>query len=307
MHTTPKDFFLWVGAMVALYFSIGSFITLSFEYINRTLGDPSLYGYDPYSGAIRFAIATLIVLFPVFIALMRMLQKDIRANPQKKELWVRRWAIFFTTFVAAGAMVIDLIVLINTFLGGEDLTGAFVAKVVVVFTVFGGVFYYYVHDIRGTWEQNERASKRIGWVVMCIVLATIVSGFFVMGSPQKQRMLRDDETRINDLTHIQSQVTEYYRTTASLPENLNELDDPLLGSHIPTDPHTNEPYEYQKIDEHSFVLCTSFALPMSENPASARSPWGYNSDDWQHGAGRTCFERTINPDRLPPYEKTLRP
>jgi len=306
MHTTPKDFFVWVGAMLALYFSIGSFITLSFEYIHRTLGDPSLYNYDPYSGAIRFSIATLIVLFPVFIALMRMLQKDIRANPQKKELWVRRWAIFFTTFAAAGAMAIDLIVLINTFLGGEDFTGAFVTKVAVVFAVFGGVFYYYLHDIRGTWEQNERASKRIGWVVTCIVLATVVSGFFVMGSPQKQRMLRDDEARINDLIYIQSQVTEYYRATASLPENLSELDDPLLGNYIPTDPSTNAPYEYQKTGERSFMLCASFALPMSENPTNARSPWGY-SDDWQHGEGRTCFERTINPDRFPLYEKSLRP
>ena len=30
---------------------------------------------------------------------------------------------------------------------------------------------------------------------------------------------------------------------------------------------------------------------------------GATSESWQHGAGDTCFERTIDPERYPPYSK----
>jgi len=102
-HTkvTPKDFFLWVGAMAALYFSVGSFIILSFEYIERLVGTTAVIGYDPYSDSIRFAIASLIVLFPVYVIITRMLQGDIRNNPEKKNIWVRKWLIFLTVFGSA--------------------------------------------------------------------------------------------------------------------------------------------------------------------------------------------------------------
>src|SRR3989344_9357609 len=92
--TTPKDFFLWAGAMVALYVSVFSLITLYFEYINYTFPDALQPYVDPYSGAIRFAMASLIVLFPVFLLLMRLIRNDIARNAEKRDLWVRRWALF---------------------------------------------------------------------------------------------------------------------------------------------------------------------------------------------------------------------
>src|SRR3990167_2257901 len=102
---TPKDFFLWAGAMVALYGSVISFITLLFQYINHTFPDPLDYYVDPYSGGIRFAMASLIVLVPVTILLMRYIRKDIMNEPSKGELWVRRWALVLTVFVAGAAVV----------------------------------------------------------------------------------------------------------------------------------------------------------------------------------------------------------
>src|SRR3989338_10747565 len=88
---TPKDFFLWAGAMVALYGSVISFIALLFEYINHSFPDPLDYYVDPYSGSIRFAMASLIVLVPVTILLMRFIRSDIARESIKSELWVRRW------------------------------------------------------------------------------------------------------------------------------------------------------------------------------------------------------------------------
>jgi len=58
---TPKDFFLWAGAMIALYAGIFSFITLLFEYINQVFPDKVLGYYDPYAGGVAYAMASLIV------------------------------------------------------------------------------------------------------------------------------------------------------------------------------------------------------------------------------------------------------
>ena len=114
---TPKDFFLWAGAMIALYGSVISFITLLFQYINHSFPDPLDYYVDPYSGGIRFAMASLIVLVPVTIFLMRFIRNDIARESIKNELWIRRWALVLTVFVAGAAVVGDLITLVNYFLG----------------------------------------------------------------------------------------------------------------------------------------------------------------------------------------------
>ena len=304
---TPKDFFLWLGAMAALYFSIGSFVALSFEYIERLFGIGAVVGYDPFSGAMRFAIASLIVLFPVYIALTRILQQDARAHPEKRDLWVRKWLVFLTVFGAGVALVIDVVVLLFTFLGGEDLTAAFLLKVLTILVLFGGVFYYYLQEIRGEWQKNEKKSKAIGFGVTAVVVVFIIAGFFVMGSPATQRALRQDDQRINDLRSLQSQVTDFYRDTERLPEDLGEMRDSVLGTYIPTDPETGDDYEYTTIGTLAFELCATFALPLPEFKTSAlrSNDWRVReleqtAADWSHEAGRTCFEREIDPERIIP-------
>ena len=77
---TPKDFFLWAGAVIAIYGSVIAFITLLFQYINHVYPDPLSYNYFamPYSGPMCFAMASLIVLVPVAIILMRFTRNIMR-------------------------------------------------------------------------------------------------------------------------------------------------------------------------------------------------------------------------------------
>ncbi|MAZ67708.1 hypothetical protein CL652_02990 [bacterium] len=312
LKVTPKDFFMWLGAMVALYFSVGSFIALTFEYIERLVGDTAIIGYDPYSGGIQFAIASLIVIFPVYIALTRMLNQDIRKDPLKKELWVRRWLVFLAVFVAGIAILADLIVLINTFLSGEEITAAFLLKVITVLVVAAGVFYYYISDIKGKWENRESLSKTIAAAVSLVVLVSIMAGFFIMGSPYTQRLLRYDQQRINDLQGIQYQVTNYYQTTERLPESLDELKNPLVGAQIQVDPETGDDYEYTKTGNLAFELCATFSLPLPafDIDKADLSDWRVRdlqqtTQDWPHGEGRTCFEREVDPERIVPFKEPV--
>ncbi len=310
MHTkvTPKDFFLWAGALIALYGSVIALITLLFEYINHAYPDPLEYYYfaDPYSGSMRFAMATLIVLVPLALYLMRLIRNDIAREPAKSDLWIRRWALFLTVFLAGAIVIVDLITLINYFLGG-DLTTRFVLKVLVVLLVAGGAFFHFLADLRGYWTAQPARAQMVGWGAGAVVLASIIAGFFIMGTPGEVRLARFDSEKINNLQNIQYQIVNYYQQKGMVPAQLSDIEDPLSGWILPQDPEGEE-YRYQKKGELSFSLCATFNKEsrVPEMPrARPAAPYGAPMPDenWEHGAGEECFDRTIDPDRYPVYEK----
>ncbi|HEX2792257.1 MAG TPA: DUF5671 domain-containing protein [Candidatus Paceibacterota bacterium] len=313
--TTPKDFFLWAGALIALYGSITSFIALLFEYINAAFPDPLAYYGDPYSGATRFSMAALIVLVPTTIVLLRIIRGTIQKDEGKANIWVRRWALVLTIFIAVITVLIDLITLINTFLGGE-ISERFILKVAVVLLVAVGVFLHFLADIKGYWIGNAGKANSVGIGVAILALVAIISGFFIIGTPGTVRELRYDAERVSDLQNVQWQLVSYWQQKQELPETLDELVDPLSGWSMPLDPETGSGYSYEKTGATSFTLCAKFNQPTPDTkgqgsyPArdiAVSYPGGAGIDEnWQHGASETCFERTIDPDRYPPFEKPLR-
>jgi hypothetical protein len=304
-RTTPKDFFLWAGAMVALYWSVVAFVGLLFDYINYAL--PSATSYvpvDPYQSGISYEMASLIILFPLAIILMRVIHADIRKDPSRSDIWVRRWALFLTLFVAGATMAGDLIVLLTSFLNGSDLTTAFLLKIAVVFLVAAAGFMHFLADFRGYWDSYPRRAHMVGYATGVLVLATIIAGFFIVGTPGEARKMRLDVQKVADLQSVQSQVVYYWQQKKALPMSLADLHDSISGYRAPVDPQTNQPYEYIKTGPLSFQLCADFNAAGSNNnamegryPTSIAMPYakGGMLDNWQHAAGRTCFERVIDP------------
>ena len=151
IKTTPKDFFLHLLAIVTLYASAISFLTLVFQIVNVAFPDPispeGYYNVTSYYDRIRWSIATLVIVFPVYLWASWFLNKDYKKNPGKRDLRIRKWLIYFTLFAAALIIIGDLVTLINFFLQGE-LTIRFILKVLAVLFVAGSVFGYYLHDIK---------------------------------------------------------------------------------------------------------------------------------------------------------------
>ena len=152
IKTSPKDFFLHLLAIVTLYASAASFITTVFQYINLAFPDVLEGGRDYWAAqgarsAIRFALSSLIVVFPVYVWVMWFLNKSYIKEPEKRNLRIRRWLIYFTLFVTALIIIGDLVALVNNLLGGE-FTVRFILKVLTVFFVAASVFYYYFSDLR---------------------------------------------------------------------------------------------------------------------------------------------------------------
>lgn len=306
--TGPKDFFLWAGAMISLWGGVVAFIALIFDYLNYTFPNVLEYRVNPYQGSMPYEMASLIVLAPLFLVLMRIIRRDIAQDPTRNEIWVRRWALFLTLFIAGVTIAVDLIVLITTFLGGEELSMRFLLKVVVVLLVAAAGFMHFIADLWGYWRQWPARARYVTWGVAVLVVATITAGFFIVGTPQSARQMRLDDQRINDLQSIQSQITYFYQQKRALPGSLSQLQDPLLGFMVPVDPVTGAAYEYAKTADLAFELCATFgAEGTGSQYATPASPYGNVQDNWQHGAGRVCFERMIDPAFYPPATKGIAP
>lgn len=307
-NVTAKDFFLWVGAMASLYGGIVAFISLIFDYINTAFPNPvrDAYNYyDAFGSNISYETATLIVLTPVFMVLMRIIRRDIQADPGRNETWVRRWALVLTLFLAGAAIIVDLIVALTTFLQGEEMTVAFLLKVLTVLLVSGAGFFHFYADIKGYWQREPGKAKLINYGVGVVVLAAIIAGFFIIGTPQEIRRQKQDMIRVSDLQNIQWQIINYWQQKESLPTTLEEVQDPLSGYALPVDPKTGEQYGYSRTAPLAFQLCATFDREggQSRSIASPLIDPKMDQDNWAHAAGEVCFERTIDPERYPPYSR----
>lgn len=308
--TTPKDFFLYLSAFATLYVSAISLIGLLFAIVNRVFPD-TLSGYygDLYSGGMRFAIASLVVVFPIYLFLASYINRHLRAHPEKRELGVRKWLSYVTLFLTGAAVVTDLVVLLNYFLGGE-ITARFAFKVLSVLVVAGAVFWYHLYDLRKTFASDMPDRSRLIVSLACVlVFGSIIGGFALVGSPMKARDLRFDDRRVSDLTSVQWQIVNFWQQKGELPASLDGLNDAISGYAVPVDPQTGEAYSYQKTGDLSFRLCAEFALSSDESLSGRREssiayPSGFDSRNanWSHEAGEHCFDRTIDPDLYPPRD-----
>ncbi len=298
-RATAKDFFLYLAILISLYVSVFSLVKLLFETIDYAFPDQLSY-VDPYSSAIRWAVASLIIMFPLFGIFSRLVGKEIATRPGKKEISFRKWFIFITLFLTGLAMAIDLIALIYTFLDGE-ITTRFILKVLVLIVAAGLVFLYYFRDMRGRIMRGSR------WFTLAalIVVASVVAGFTVMGSPSVAREKRFDERRVQDLQSIQWQIVNFWQQKGKLPAKLEDLNDPISSFMVPTDPRTGTAYEYRITDQTKlgFELCADFETEGVNNSLTpyATKPMapGEVPDTWTHSAEKTCFERTIDPELYP--------
>ncbi|MEK7623339.1 MAG: DUF5671 domain-containing protein [Patescibacteria group bacterium] len=147
--TSPKDFFLHLLAMIALYASAISFSAVVWQYINLGIPDPleQYFSADAARSTLRHSLSVLIVFFPTYLATSWTLHKSYLADVSKRNLRVRKWLTYFTLFVAAIIILVDLVSLINTFLNGE-LTIRFFLKMLTVLFVAGSIFGYYFWDLK---------------------------------------------------------------------------------------------------------------------------------------------------------------
>ncbi|MDO8430126.1 MAG: DUF5671 domain-containing protein [bacterium] len=299
--SSPKDVFLHLLSIISLYISAGSLIALWFQYINVLLPDKlDFTSYYSIAGSVRWAMASLMIVFPVYLLVNWMLNRDYSAMPEKRELKIRKWLVHFTLFLASLIIITDLVTLVYNFLGG-DLTGRFLLKVAAILLVIGTIFGYYLWDLRKQFSKSQL--KILTLAVSAVVLGSIVGGFFTAGSPLKARLYRFDDQRISDLQVLQNELINYWIQKDALPDSLDKLANNITGFAPPKDPDSGSNYLYKVSGKLIFELCADFNLP-SANSVSRTfkavpvypSPEGLYQQNWDHPASQYCFSRTIDPE-----------
>jgi type II secretory pathway pseudopilin PulG len=125
-----------------------------------------------------------------------------------------------------------------------------------------------------------------------VVVAAVVVGVYLAGSPATRRARRFDDLRVRDLRRLSAAIDQYRRESGSLPVDLDVLGrNPRTTAKL-TDPETSARYEYRVIehtsDRPSYELCASFGTETGEGLANRRSSEDRN-DFWWHRTGRQCF------------------
>ena len=129
--------------------------------------------------------------------------------------------------------------------------------------------------------------RLVAFLAIGLVVASILGGFFLIGTPGDQRTLRFDERRLSDLRGIVNAIDTYATRHGALPDNLGALvADPLSDVTATTDPETGAPYDYGVVDTRSYQLCADFG---AASPDTTYAP-----DGFRHPRGHYCFTLTAN-------------
>lgn len=306
LKSSPKDVFLHLWMVVSLYVSAVALVNLLFDYVSYFI--PDIANARVSLDSIRWAVAILLTIFPSYVVVAYLLQKEYTRVPEKRESSLRKWLLYLTLFISAVTLIVDFAVLIYNFLGGE-LSLRFILDLAAVALVAGVVFGYYIWDLRRQdvkISDNAKLMLRSGLAVVALIIA---GAFFMVGSPFEQRIIKIDQQRVWNLQAIQNEIVyNYWQNKTSLPPSLEALRNDISGFVPPLDPETGAPYGYNIKGPLIFELCATFGAVsnvvndggMYAEPVTPyQSLSGRKNDVWDHEAGYTCFSRTIDPELFP--------
>ncbi|MBI4138096.1 MAG: hypothetical protein HY482_00680 [Candidatus Wildermuthbacteria bacterium] len=151
-YLAAREAFLYLVSFITLYVSAYSFGSLLFSFINRWFPDVLQYQYGAFDVP-RYAIASLIIAFPIFFLITRSVKKGAKEDPERKDSRMRKWLTYATLVIAAGVLIGDSIAVLSGLLGGE-LTIRFLLKALTVFGIAGAIFGFYLSDL-----QKEEKDK----------------------------------------------------------------------------------------------------------------------------------------------------
>ena len=146
---SAREAFLYLVTFMMLYTAAISMGNLLCAFVDTwmpdAVQDPSGGDYD-HEG-MRWLIASLIVSFPVWFLLTRSHLMSYAKDPERRGSAVRRWLTYLTLFVAASTVLITMIVLLAGALGGEHVVRT-ILKSAVVILISGGIFGFYLWELR---------------------------------------------------------------------------------------------------------------------------------------------------------------
>lgn len=297
MQTTnnAKFAFWYLLSLVALIFMALSTGQVIFQIINKYITDfSSGYAYTFSLETLKFAISSLIISIPLYFLTARQIERSLEAKELDKDAGVRRWLTYLILFASSVVIIVWLIITINNFLGGE-LAQKFLFKALTVIVIAGGVFSYYLYDIRRSEIKKKDQVVMICAIIgLVITIAALVVAFMINESPREARARRHDIEVLGHFSQIDATINSYFADKKQLPNSLDDLKDqiPYLNAAALKDPESGIPYQYHKNSDNEYELCATFK---SDNTEPEHQTDYIYTDTWPHRIGEQCLKQTVTP------------
>ncbi len=310
--STAGEIVVNIFSFVVLGFIATSLGILFYNVIDYFFTDEIVGAYRKKvsSSSIHYAIAVLIVGFPMYYFSMKFWFRRFKRDEGKVESLLTKWITYIILLIGVITVVGDLVAVLFYFLQGE-ITVKFFLKALVILIISGGIFGFYFFE-RKRIQYKKNVSKQVFYsfamVTIFFIVIAIIAGFSVAGSPATERSRAFDKTRSSNLNSIANCINRYSKEYESLPKSLDFIEDVSGYSNCGKnkDPKTNEKYEYNitselkeknGVIEGEFELCATFELVADENTLDADSSSVYynkSSSKWEdHSVGQNCDREKI--------------
>lgn len=296
-NNNAKFAFFYLLSLVGLIFvSIGTGQAI-FQVIHKLLPDPGIYRGAFNSSSLTFAISALIISLPLYFLTVRYLSRCLREGSLDGNSPIRRWLTYLILFISAVVFIVWLMITISGLFDGE-LTLKFILKSLTVFVIAGLIFGYYFYDIRrSSFKKGNKVvlAYLIGGLVISI--GSLILAFFFADSPKEARERKQDQAVLNSFMELDNAIVDYYLRYEKMPERLEEVlkTSTHLSSRTLRNPSTDQPFNYEVIDERSYELCAEFNRSNKEDS----DEFGLNyADRWPHEEGYYCITQSVPPTDL---------
>lgn len=145
-HVSAREALIYGLLFVLLGMIAWHICRLGFALIDAVVPDLADQGGSYYKGSLRWSMATLIPVVPLFLWLNARVGRLTRADAGQRRSLVRKWFASVTLLIAALTLLGDLIAVLYALLSGE-LTPRFAAKAALIAVVGVLVVAYYRDEI----------------------------------------------------------------------------------------------------------------------------------------------------------------
>lgn len=270
---------------IVFYALLGMFAVqlgaLAFAFVDAQFVDPLDDLPSAYAiSRLRWSIASLIVGYPVFIALGWRLNAARRKNPERRVSRVRAWLTYVTLIFAALILIGDLVAVVYNFLSGE-IGSRFLAKAGVVGIISAAILLNFTRDAERETTNADWVGRSLAIIASVVTVALVLWAFLLVDTPGAARARSFDLERMNDMHAIARRVDCYRTYFGETPRSLAAMDAALedrteqfpaaagCADETPADPETDAPYRYERLVGDGFRICASFTRGWPDSDTAA--------------------------------------
>lgn len=279
-----REAFLYIVFFALLGVFAVQFGALAFAFVDAQFVDPLDGEFPSYAvSRLRWSIASLIVGYPIFLALGWRLNAERRKNPERRVSRVRAWLTYVTLIFAALTLIGDLVAVVYNFLSG-DLQSRFLAKAFIVGAISAGVLLNFTRDAERQTSNADWIGRALAIIATAATAALLLWAFLQVDTPGAARARSLDQQRIEDLQVVARKVDCYRSYFGELPADLTGMQQRLTdrtqqspaaagcAGETPRDPASDELYQYERLSGDAFRLCATFSRGWPEEEDELARP-----------------------------------